>query len=195
MGHGWAVLAAVAALWWMGCGGPPHHSYGAEEIVPETVATASDTTTTPPPEPARATPPRPPGTRTLFPDRGPPSEDAELRSALIGAVRARLDDWLACFEPTLCDDAEPPRVIVAFTVGAEGRTHDVRVESVLRRIWADGSIAERVGDPDGPLGRCLVAVVEQLVVQLPRSPEVTVRYPFAPDLVDCAGAEQRARER
>jgi len=103
------------------------------------------------------------------------------------AARARLDDWLACFEPILCDDAEPPRVIVAFTIGTDGRIHDVRVDSVRRRIWVDGSIAERAGDLDGRLGRCLVAVVEQLDVQLPRSEEVEVRYAFAPDLVDCAG--------
>jgi len=41
----------------------------------------------------------------------------------------------------------------------------------------------------GADARTHVAVVEQLELQLTRSPEVTVRYPFAPDLVDCAGAE------
>ncbi|MCB9592840.1 MAG: hypothetical protein H6719_08915 [Sandaracinaceae bacterium] len=162
-----------------------------EELVTQVAAAiAARVTGGPTTGPAVPAPPRSPGTRALFRTREEPSEGAMLREALLRAVRSRRQTWLACFEPILCDDPEPPHVLVGFDLGAGGATRHVRVLSITRHVREGDRIVERAGALDAPLGRCLVSVVEGLRVAPELASDRPLQLPFAPDLVDCSGRQR-----
>ncbi|MCA9605679.1 MAG: hypothetical protein KC619_08800 [Myxococcales bacterium] len=116
----------------------------------------------------------------------------DVREAARRALRDRARQVIDCFEPVLCDDGEPPRVVVAFVVGADGRTSEARAAEVTRFVHVGDAVIERSGDLDGPLARCLVEIVEGLSVDWRGEPR-TIRYPFRPDVSGCDGPGTRIR--